>query len=452
MRIIKRAIDRFGNGAVVLVPTDEEDLWHLYNIISRGDAIRAGTFRKVKNETKTGSVSSDKVFIIMKMQVVDIKYYGEDNLELVLKGKNLEENRFLQVGQFQTISVELNYPITIYKNNWDKMHMETLRQGTDVSASADTAAIIMDEGTATLCFMKSNITQIKAKIEKNIPKKFSGIFHYDKAIKSFFEMCLQAIIKGIDFNQVKLFIVASPGIVRDEFLTYMSQQAERPEYSILKANQSKIVSVKTSTGYKGSLSEALADATVMAKLKDTKAYKEVEVLDRFFKVLKADTDKVAYGHKYVMEASDHKAIQDLLISDNLFKTRNLQLRKTYVNLIDQVKDCGGNVYLFSIGHLSGEKLNDLSGIAAILRFPMNMDYLDEKEDVITDQPEEEEKEFVEGEEKLEDVSGFVHNDDMDKEFFESLNQGKEAKFIPDKEKDKEREKEKHQAEKEKQKE
>jgi len=120
----------------------------------------------VKVESKSGAVSTEKVFTIIKMQVVDIKYYGEDNLELILKGKNLEENRYLQVGQFQTINIELNYPITIFKHSWDKMHFEVLRQGADATASADTAAMIMDEGIATLCFIKNNITQTKAKIEK----------------------------------------------------------------------------------------------------------------------------------------------------------------------------------------------------------------------------------------------------------------------------------------------
>ena len=424
MRIIKRSIDKFGNGAVVVIPTDEEDLWHLYNVLNRGDAIRAGTFRKIKMESKTGSVTTDKVFIIIKMQVLDIKYYGEDFLELTIKGKNLQENKYLQVGQFQTIHVELNYPITIYKNNWDKMHLQKLQQGVDASTSADTAAMIMDEGLATLCFIRNNITQTKAKIEKNIPKKFSGIFHHDKAMTQFFELCMQAILKTIDFDKVKLLIIASPGIVRDEFHHYLLEQGEKAEYSILKSNANKIAVVRTSSPFKSSLNEVLADATIMTKLKDTKAFKEVEMLEKFFKNLKQDSDKVAYGPKYIFEASEHKAIQDLLICDRLFKTRNLDVRKKYVELIDTVKDFGGNVYLFSSGHITGEKLTDLSGIAAILRFPLNMDYLDEKEDKMDDQKEQEEDQ-IGAEVKLDEVSEFVNNDDLDKEFFETLSSNKE---------------------------
>ena len=45
-----------------------------------------------------------------------------------------------------------------------------------------------------------------------------------------------------------------------------------------------------------------------------------------------------------------------------------------------MKNNGGETLVFSAFHASGEKLNNLSGIAAILRFPLNLDYLDTEED------------------------------------------------------------------------
>lgn len=54
MRILKTRIDR-GCGFVHLIPTDDEDLWHIYNLITVGDIIQAMTLRKIINETYTGS-------------------------------------------------------------------------------------------------------------------------------------------------------------------------------------------------------------------------------------------------------------------------------------------------------------------------------------------------------------------------------------------------------------
>jgi protein pelota len=38
--------------------------------------------------------------------------------------------------------------------------------------------------------------------------------------------------------------------------------------------------------------------------------------------------------------------------------------------VDAVRDGGGESLVFSSMHVSGEQLNQLSGIAAILRFPL----------------------------------------------------------------------------------
>jgi len=425
MKILKRRIDKSGNGLIVVVPEEEEDLWHLYNLVQRGDSIKTGTFRKIKTESKTGSVSTKRMFMVIKLQILQINYYyGEESADigLLLKGKNIEESRFMQIGQMHTIKVELNHPVTIYKNNWDKLHMRILDEAADPTSSADIAALTMDEGLANLCIVSNMTTLVKAKIEKNIPKKFSGIYHYDKAMQGFFENILQAIINSIDFNVIKAFVIASPGFVNQNFFKFLNEMSEKQEYSILKTNKEKFILVKSSSGYKGALNEVLADPNVMNKLKDTKAIKEIEALDRFYKILQQDADRVAYGHKYVMEAKEHSAIKELLICDSLFRTKNFSMRQVYVDLVDKVKDNGGEVYIFSRSHVSGEKLNDLSGIAAILRFPLNMEYLDEQEDVMEKQRQEEDKkeELGEDEGKLSDVASFVHEDDFDREFFETF--------------------------------
>jgi len=421
MRIVKKHIDKHGVGVVIVVPQNDEDLWHIYNLIQKGDIIRTGTTRKVKTESKTGSVSTERIHFLVKLQIMSINYYyGEESSDigLLLKGKNIEQSKYMQIGQIHTVKLDLNYPLTIYKSNWDKLHFQILKEASDVGVSADIAALVMDEGIANLCLVSNMTTLVKARIEKNIPKKFSGIFHYDKAIKSFFESILQAIINSINFDQIRAFVIASPGFVNAEFHKFLMQMGEKAEYSVLKANKQKMILVKSSSGYKGALNEVLSDPAVVIKLKDTKAVKEIEALDRFYKTLQQDSDRVAYGHKYVMEAKEHNAIKELFICDTLFRTKNFSMRKIYVDLVDKVKDAGGDVYIFSRSHVSGEKLNELSGIAAILRFPLNMDYLDEKEDVLEIQRQEEEKKEAEeeSEDKLSDPASFVHDEEIDKEF------------------------------------
>jgi len=62
-------------------------------------------------------------------------------------------------------------------------------------------------------------------------------------------------------------------------------------------------------------------------------------------------------------------------------------RKRAVALVESVKDFGATVRLFSSLHISGDQLDQLGGVAAILRFPMpEIEEEDEEDD------DEEEKE------------------------------------------------------------
>jgi protein pelota len=103
---------------------------------------------------------------------------------------------------------------------------------------------------------------------------------------------------------------------------------------------------------------------------DTKFAKEVEVLTRFFKLMQDDPDRAWYGYQSVVAANEQLAIDSLLITDELFRNSNVATRRQYVRLVESVRENGGQVYIFSSMHVSGQQLQQVAGVAAILRFPM----------------------------------------------------------------------------------
>lgn len=64
------------------------------------------------------------------------------------------------------------------------------------------------------------------------------------------------------------------------------------------------------------------------------------------------------------------AVETLLISDRLFRAKNIEQRKFYVDLHDLAQSNGMNVVVFGSMSASGQRLNNLTGIAAILRYGM----------------------------------------------------------------------------------
>jgi protein pelota len=71
-------------------------------------------------------------------------------------------------------------------------------------------------------------------------------------------------------------------------------------------------------------------------LEDTKASREVRILETFFKTLQNDASRAYYGEKHVFRASEAQAIETLLISDKLFRAQDVGVRKKFVKLVDDV--------------------------------------------------------------------------------------------------------------------
>ena len=90
----------------------------------------------------------------------------------------------------------------------------------------------------------------------------------------------------------------------------------------------------------------------------------------FVRMIDTNPDKAYYGYDHVHRANEELAIESLLVTDELFRSSDVVTRKKYVKLVESVRENGGNVFLFSSLHVSGIQLQQVSGVAAILRYPL----------------------------------------------------------------------------------
>lgn len=370
MKLIHKAIDGDGAGTVKLVPENGEDLWHVYNLVAKDDLCLATTLRKVTKESASGKQDSER--IKLKLQVaVEATEFDPEAEELRLKGQNLSENEHVRLGAYHTLSIEPQRPLSITKPLWDEVHLGVIEQACNPAASADLAAVLIEEGVAHVCLVGGSCTFLKAKIEQNMPRKRgAAAAGYDKALEKFFEKVLQAVLANVNFDVVRCLVLAGPGFVKDQLHTYMLQEAQRRELSGLQTHKSSLLLAHASSGYKHALKEVLMQPAVANQIKDTKAAAEVRALDSFYSMLSNDSTRAFYGPGHVMAAHEHLAIDTLLIADSLFQSMDLVERTKWVAMVESVRAANGTVHIFSSMHISGEQLQQLTGVAAILRFPL----------------------------------------------------------------------------------
>ena len=127
-------------------------------------------------------------------------------------------------------------------------------------------------------------------------------------------------------------------------------------YKRILQNKNKFVKGHCSSGHRGAVKEVLANAEMQKTLGNTKASEQVALLDSFFKMLNNDKSRAIYGLKYIIKTNESSAIEQLLITDTLFRNKNVKIRRQYVDLVESCQKNGAEIVIFSSLHVSGERM------------------------------------------------------------------------------------------------
>lgn len=358
-------------------------MWHLYNLIQQGDLVRAPAIRRVQNVSSTGSVDSQRVRLSLTIQVVKVEFsstpdHESSNVTLHLGGRVTSENKHVKLGAFHTLDLEPNRNVRIEKTSgWDSIALARVDESVIPGRGAEVGAVICGEGTATICLLSEHMTLVVHRLSVSVPRKSAGSSH-EKGLEKFYGMLYDGFVRHVPYTNVGLraIVVASPGWIRDSVVEYLKKRADG---LLLKALREKLVKVHVNSPHVHSLVEVLKSKEIASQLKETKFARESVALEKFHKMLANDELRAWYGTDHVSLAAQRGAIGTLLVSDNLFRSSNPITRKKYVELVEAVQHKGGNVIIFSSMHESGQQLNQLTGIAAILTFPLDIEVVEAEE-------------------------------------------------------------------------
>lgn len=384
MRLIKQNIEKDGSGTVTLFPEEPEDMWHAYNLLAPTDLLRASAIRRVTTESATGSTSSSRVHTTLLIRITSIDFDAQAG-QLHVSGQVAEENKFVKVGAFHTLDLELLRNFTLEKSEgWDSVALDMIRDAIREDKEGVVPAVVMQEGMANICLITNHQTVLKQRVEVSIPRKRAGrAGDHDKGLGKFFAVVLETLIRHVDITQPRPLLLASPGFTAAGFQKYILDEASRTGNKAVLANKSNFVVIHSSSGHLHSLNEVLKSPEVLSKLSDTKYAKETRLMDEFMTMLRKDDGRAWYGKNEVEKAVEKGAVGrgggTLLISNALFRSQIIGERKRWVALVDRVKEEGGDARVLSADHESGKRLEGLGGIAAILTFPI--EDLDDDEEI-----------------------------------------------------------------------
>jgi len=370
--------------------------WHAVNLT----IITANIRRKVQTESATGSVDSRRVKTNLTLSVQKMHFSAavsstnpnataaQQGATLSISGQVTQENPFVKMGAFHTLDIEADRDVRITKVEWDSIAFGRVREASDEARGAEVGAIVCGEGTAAICLLSEHMTVIRQRVEVPVPRKRTGSTTlHEKGLARFYDTLYQSFLRHIPYSSLRAIVIASPGFVKDAVYDYIFAEATKENNKALLQARNKFLRIHVSSPHVHSLMEVMRSPEILSQLKETKFAREGIMLDKFHKMLGADEMRAWYGPDHVCLAADRGAIGTLLISDELFRASDPTLRRKYVKLVEDVRKKGAEVLIFSSMHESGQQLNQLTGVAAILTFPLDVEVVEMEERMAKEEEE-----------------------------------------------------------------
>ncbi len=335
-------------GEIKLVPENLDDIWHLYNVIEEGDLIRAVSYRTgEQKDDKIRSKKTEKKRMKLGVRVEKIGFHEFSN-RLRIHG-TIEEGP-QDLGSYHTFNIDSEKmdKLTIIKYEWKSHQVERINEAVKQRLQPIFIFVSMDEDNATVAILRqSGLQEITS-----IDSQRSGKMYESKETEHEYYGNIISVLKTYKKKDSPLVVVGS-GFAREHFIKY--GKTKEPEVFENCVNHG--------TGQSGlnGINEAIKTGIIKQIAKDNRVSIETHFIEKLFEEIKKD-GLVAYGEDEVNDALSKGAVERLLISDVVTRSKNGE------KLLQLARKTNSEFTIINTMHEAGKKLDGIGGIAALLRF------------------------------------------------------------------------------------
>ncbi len=363
MKIIEKNLHQ---GFLKVVPDTPDDLWHLYNVVYKGDEVYSFSSRSIKSDTATSRPKSgERVSAFMGVKVESVswdKFLGK----LRVHGLICHAPDIIPTGAHHTLSIALNQPMTIVKKEWPKHLLDRLTKASETEKPLLIVSID-DEGFA---IAETKQYGYETRVEQHV--RLPGKQDADKrveATKGYFKLALDSLLKLWAVNHNPLVVIGA-GYVKNDFVNYLQDESKE----LFKA----IVDIKSvNNGGTAGIDEALRSGVLLKAAHELRIVDETNSMEEVMKRLGKGEGTVTYGLASVENAANMGAIEKLIIADTALRDADETQRLKLEELMRGVERRQANITVISTEHEAGAKLLALGGIAALLRFAIYTDTINQ---------------------------------------------------------------------------
>ncbi len=344
------------------MPKTLDDLWHLYNIITKGDLVYSRTTREVKTDAEYSRPKKGKrVSVFLGLTVEDIVWDRNLN-RLRIRGRIYEATDDIAgKGTHHALSIAVNKAVTIVKDKWLKHQIDRLERA-GLSEAPPVIVVCIDSEEYCIAVIRQYGVDVQVEGKANLPSKLEAE-RRTEALKNYFGEALTAL-KELWKSLSCSIVIIGVGFIKNQYAKYLEDVASE----VAKA----VVDVKgVNSGGVVGIQEALRSGVLEKTLKNLRIAEEARAVEEVLKRLGRENRNVTYGLEQVNESARYGAVETLMVADSALRTATEEDRLSLEKLLREVENKRGNVIVISVEHEAGQKLLALGGIAALLRFPLS---------------------------------------------------------------------------------
>lgn len=313
-------------GYVKLKVESSDDLWYLNQIIGKGDSVKTRTMRTMLD-------GREKKSVVLKIRVEKTELQ-EDRLRIT--GEITEGAENIELG-YHTFNVEEDDELDLWKDFSDS-DWSTLEKA-ERSESYNVLFCILEEGQADFYEVRESGIKDLSRLSENIP----GKMYADQKSPDFIGKTVSAINRTRD--RYDAVVVAGPGFFKNK----VYNQFDDTEKLFLK---------DTSVTGKTGLHESIKRGALKDVVESSRIDEETMLMQEFFDKMERD-GAISYGEP-VKKLAKQGAVKKLMIIPEKFREEQ--------KLVETVEQTGGEVKRIHPDHEPGQRLENLGGVAAFLRY------------------------------------------------------------------------------------
>tara|TARA_B100000459_G_scaffold146355_1_gene112471 strand:+ start:3262 stop:4326 length:1065 start_codon:yes stop_codon:yes gene_type:complete len=336
----------------------EDDLWVLARFAISGRSLAMLGERRDTTTAESGdrakAAERKKMWIQLRILTTEYKTYSN-----ILRVHGTIEQAPVDIGSHHTHLVEVGDELEIHSSSGFPEYDRLLLTDTMATDKKSNVSIIVVENDEIILF---EVTRRGLREGATWTMRGGGkrgdVRTSETVAKSFQQQVAKEILAATS-TQLPM-ILCGPGHARERLRNViLSQDPQRT-----------IRLVSTSMAGRSGANEIIRDGLADELLSEHAISKEIKLLEEVWLRL-SKNGAVAYGENELSRAMNEGAIETLLVSADKIRDPEAMIEGTPVSKwIEAISDIGAELVQCSSDHDSGEQLNNMGGIIALLRYKL----------------------------------------------------------------------------------